>query len=99
MNSATFVRDYYALFDSVGKVRNYRKAFPLLMVAAKNGHPHAQNLVGYCYDLGLGTRRSARTAVRWYERAAKNGYIEAVYNLALSYSRGSGIAKNQRKAF
>jgi hypothetical protein len=47
MNSATFVQDYYALFDSVRKVKNYRTAFPFLMVAAKNGHPHAQNLVGY----------------------------------------------------
>jgi hypothetical protein len=47
MNKATFVQDYYALFDSNGRVKNYRKAFPLFVIAAKNGHPHAQNLVGY----------------------------------------------------
>jgi TPR repeat protein len=71
MNRATFEKDYYALFDSLGKVKDFRKAFPLLMVAAKNGHPHAQNLVGYCYDLGLGPRRNEKTAVHWYAKAAE----------------------------
>ena len=35
MNSATFRKKYSALFDGSGKVKNYRKAFPLLVVAAR----------------------------------------------------------------
>jgi TPR repeat protein len=62
-----------------------------LIATAKNGHPHAQNLVGYYYNLGLGPRRNRTTAVRWYKKAAKNGYSEATYNLALSYAHGRGI--------
>jgi hypothetical protein len=100
MNKAKFLSDFDALFDSNGKVKNYRKAFPLLVVAAENGHPHAQNLVGYCYNSGHGgARRNARTAVRWYKKAVKNGYDEAIYNLALCYAHGKGTPKNERKAF
>jgi TPR repeat protein len=41
---------YYCL----GKRKSYKKAFPLLLDAAQAGHIHSQNLVGYCYDMGLG---------------------------------------------
>src|ERR1039458_3596712 len=99
MSSATFTQNYFALFDTAGEGKNYRKAVPHFLVAAKNGHPHAQNLVGYCYDLGYGPRRNARSAVHWYKKAAKNGYAEAIYNLALSYAHGRGISKDERKAF
>ena len=73
MNRAKFVRNYSALFDSSGKVKNYRKAFPLLMVAARNGHPHAQNLVGYCYDWALArvvTKEQRCTGTRKLQRMA-----------------------------
>ena len=36
--------------------KNYRKAFPYLLKAARAGDVHPQNLVGYCYDHGLGVR-------------------------------------------
>ena len=91
MNNATFRKNYYALFNAAGKVKNYRRAFPLLLIAAKNGHPHAQNLVGYCYDLGLGPKGDAKVAVHWYKKAAQNDYSEAIYNLAVCYEKGIGI--------
>jgi TPR repeat protein len=99
MNIEKFNRDYQALFNSRWKIKNYTKAFPHLCFAAKHGYPHAQNLVGYCYDLGLGTRRDPKAAVHWYKKAATAEYDEAIYNLALCYSRGDGIRKNERKAF
>ena len=99
MKEATFEQKYSAIFDRAGKVKNYTKAFPLLVVAAKNGHPHAQNLVGYCYDLGLGVERNHLIAALWFGRAAKKNHIEAICNLALLHSAGSGVNKNETKAF
>lgn len=94
MNKQTFTQEYHALFTSTGTVKNCRKALPYLLVAARNGHPHAQNLVGYCYDLGLATSRNPRAAVRWYKKAAASDYSEAIYNLALCYATGRGTRKN-----
>ena len=50
-------------FYGISVRRNYRKAFPYLLDAAALGYVHAQNLVGYCYDLGLGVKRSKAAAV------------------------------------
>jgi len=47
--------------------RNYRKAFPYLLKAALEGDVHPQNLVGYCYDQGLGVERDVQQAVFWFK--------------------------------
>ena len=78
-----FQQMYNALFDKKWRVKNYRKAFPLLISAAQDGYPHAQNLVGYAFDLGLAPARNAKKAVYWYKRAANSGHPESLYNLAL----------------
>jgi len=86
-----FQQMYNALFDKKWRVKNYRKAFPLLISAAQDGYPHAQNLVGYAFDLGLAP--DAKKAVYWYKRAANSGHPESLYNLALCYSKGTGFGK------
>lgn len=57
-------------FYGISKRRNYRKAFPYLLDAAALGYVHAQNLVGYCYSLGLGVTKSKKAAAFWYKQAA-----------------------------
>ncbi len=79
--------------------RNYRKAFPFLLEAASAGDVHPQNLVGFCYDLGLGVQKDSAQAVFWYQRAARHRHKEALCNLAISYARGKGVEPNPRKAF
>jgi TPR repeat protein len=37
---------------------NYRKAFPLLLEAARQGYVHAQYMVGYAYRDALGTEKN-----------------------------------------
>ena len=37
-------------------------------------------------------------AVNWYRKAAERNYTAAMYNLAVSYDEGEGIAKDQAKA-
>jgi TPR repeat protein len=87
------------LFYGISVRKNYRKAFPYLLDAAGLGFVHAQNLVGYCYDLGLGVEQSKSAALFWYRHAAKFNHREALWNLALKYKKGDGVAVNQKKAF
>ena len=41
-------------FYGIGRRKNYRRAFPYLLEAARLNHPHCQNLVGYCFGTGSG---------------------------------------------
>jgi len=59
------------LFYGISVNRNYRKAFPYLFEAANRGEIHAQNLIGFCYDLGLGVKKDKSQAIFWYQQAAK----------------------------
>src|SRR5689334_2556684 len=86
-------------FYGDGKRKNYVRAFPLLLDAAYLGDAHCQNLVGYCYDLGLGVEVNKQLAFYWYKFAAKNDDIEGIGNLALFYDSGLAGKKDLRRAF
>ena len=58
-------------FGLSSKRRNYRKAFPYLLKAAKAGHAHSQNLVGISFNQALGVERNTKKAKYWYDLAAK----------------------------
>lgn len=60
----------------------HRHAFPLLSRAAKAGIPEAEYRVGRCYLEGAGVPPSRGDGVRWMERAASKGYVEAQALLA-----------------
>lgn len=64
----------WEFFSGEGRRKNYRKAYPLLLRAAKEGVRHAQNLVGVCLDNGLGCERDPRKAMRWYRRASDSRF-------------------------
>lgn len=88
-----------ALFYGIRRERNYRRAFPLLLQAANAGYEHSQNLVGYCYNEGIGVKRNLKLALFWFQAAAEEGrHKEALFNLALAYEKGQGTAVNLRKA-
>lgn len=84
-------------FYGRGRKRSYVKALPYLIQAATLDDPHCQNLVGYCYDLGLGTKKDLRQAILWYQRAALNDDIEALGNLALHYEKGEALERTCEK--
>jgi TPR repeat protein len=39
----------------------------------RHGHRASWLNVGYCFDVGLGVRRSRERALFWYRKAAKKG--------------------------
>ncbi len=47
---------------------------------------------------GAGVDQNFAEAVRWYEAAAKQGYLNAIYNLAFMYENGYGCTKDFRLA-
>jgi TPR repeat protein len=70
-------------------------AFRLLKTAAEGGHKEAAFPLAYAYDVGLGTRRNRRQAVRWYTGDYRNGRSGGATNIAIIY-RDSG---DLRRAF
>jgi TPR repeat protein len=65
--------------------RDPRTAFHLLSEAAARGDVYAMASLGYTYDLGLGTMRNQRQALRWYRRASRLGSSMAATCAATVY--------------
>src|ERR1700722_2246259 len=59
-----------------------RAAFALFSLAARANIPEAEFRVGRCYLEGSGVPPSRADGVRWVERAAEKGYVEAQALLA-----------------
>ena len=50
------------------------------------------------YKNGLGTEKNEQKAFECYTLASKNGYRNAMYELALFYLEGNVVEKNYNKA-
>src|SRR3954447_24534830 len=67
-----------------------RAAFPLLARAARGGLAEAEFRIGRCYLEGAGVPHSRGNGVRWLEKAATQGYVEAQALLATLCLNGLG---------
>ena len=47
------------------------------------------------YHQGQGVIQDYKKAVKWYRKAAQQGYARAQYNLATMYYQGYGVLKNE----
>src|SRR6195952_211239 len=65
-------------------------AFAMLSRAARSGAPEAEFRVARCYLEGSGVPPSRTDGVRWVERAAAKGYVEAQALLATLCLHGMG---------
>jgi TPR repeat protein len=75
--------------------RNPAYAFRLLKGAAERGYQGAAFSLGYAYDVGLGTKRDKRQAVRWYKEDFRNDGTTGAGNLATIYRDAGDL----RRAF
>ena len=50
------------------------------------------------YELGEGVPQDYAEAVRWYRKAAEQGYAEAQNNLGLMYDMAQGVPQNYAEA-
>ena len=51
----------------------WKEAFDDALGGAEDGLPPYRTFVGYCYDVGKGTKRDLKRAIYWYTKAAANG--------------------------
>jgi len=74
------------------------ETFPLLKLAATQGHARAQRLYGHCYLGGFGVPKDDKVAVEWFKRSLEQGDIEAPGSLAICYLLGRGVEKVPKEA-
>jgi TPR repeat protein len=65
-----------------GVTRDERAAFELYRRAARQGHAKSMNLLGRCYEEGLGTPADPVAAYHWYRRSAEAGDFRGQFSLA-----------------
>ena len=73
--------------------------FYKLQVCASFGDKRCQNQLGIWYELGLGTEQNYELALKWFEKAAEQGYAAAYGNIGNLYYKGDGIEKDFQKFF
>ena len=50
------------------------------------------------YYNGTGVEQSYAKAAEWWQKAAKQGYVQAQYNLGVMYANGTGVEQSDEKA-
>ena len=51
------------------------------------------------YSFGKGVLQNDAEAIKWYRKAAEQGYADAQYNLSMAYYFGVGVPKNYVTAY
>lgn len=66
---------------------------------AEEGDPQAQNYVGFLYYTGKqGLKQDVIQAIGWFDKAAQQGNVEAMSNLAALFEKGIGVAQDNKLA-
>ena len=89
--------------DGNGVRRDSFLAPELFQRAAEMGNADAQYALGMEYMVHIQEimpREAAKaTGVKWFEKAAEQGHVEAQIELAKCYSSGKGVKKDEAEAF
>lgn len=91
---------YFAYGNGLGVEQDEEKALKYLKILAECGYPDMQCELGMYYktiDWCVNGRRMDREATRWFTKSAKQGHVEAMYELGECYD-GSGRKRSDRKA-
>ena len=71
---------------------------PLLEFYAEKQVPSAQTFLGFMYYNGWGVKEDKAKGVKWYRKAAEQGYAEAQFLLGLMYHNGEGVKEDDSEA-
>lgn len=89
------------LFDDIllRRDREYaEKVFEEVKLCADNGDAKCMNAIGRFYHSGLVVEQDYLNALQWYNHAFSQGYLPALRNQAILYTKGKGVEKNVEKA-
>ncbi len=93
----------WAYFTAEGVRRDYIKSFHYLKVAAEQGYPSSEAMVGSFYAMARPKHGACELnpaeAARWWRLAAGHGNVGAQYNLASQFWRGDGVEQNASQAY
>ncbi|KAG9300640.1 hypothetical protein G9A89_023438 [Geosiphon pyriformis] len=95
--------EYYLYYNingnpSQNKKAQMEKAAEYFKEAADKGQiPEAQLRYGHCLWAGDGVQRSIESAINYFQLAAHNNNITAMYNIGNIYYKGFGIPKDEKK--
>ncbi|MCK9154922.1 MAG: sel1 repeat family protein [Paludibacteraceae bacterium] len=68
-------------------------------MAAENGFPRAQCILGVCYVNGDGfVEKDYNKAFYCFKKSAEQGYVNAQYELGICYKNGYGVEKDYNEA-
>lgn len=68
-------------------------------LAETNNHAYAQYFLGRMYERGEGVTKDAKTAAKWYRKAAEKGVNDAQFRLATMYESGEGVPRDMEYAY
>ena len=78
---------------------DFAEAYCILKPYAERGDADAQYNIGWMYLNGYGLAMNDSLALEWWQRAAKQGHIDATFSIAMLYSLGEGqVKKDMDKA-
>ena len=66
---------------------------------ARQGDPHAQNLLGILYELGKGVPRDEARAFEWFKRSAEQGVAKSQQQVGFMYAMGKGVPRSDVEAY
>lgn len=78
-----------------GAPKDLEKARYWFQLRADNGDKDGQFFLGRLFEV----RKNYNSAVIWFEKAARQGFMPGIYRLATMYKLGKGVEKDERRAF
>ena len=84
-----------------GLKHDIKKAFDMFVNIEKetNGYHWAQNMLGVCYQFGVGVDKDVKKAFKYYSSSSEQGNSAAMNSLGYCYDNGKGTDVNRNKAF
>ncbi|NQX42438.1 TPR repeat [Pedobacter steynii] len=89
------IGDYY-MYD-YDQIDQADKAFGYYQKALEGEIVHEG--LGLCYEYGIGVEANNSEAFKYYEMAANNNYVVAMYHTGRCYLNGLGVKENHEEAF
>lgn len=95
----THIDPAFAQVQTLIQAKNYSQAYQELEKMGKAGNAQALYNLGFLTQMGQGTAKDEKKALKFYQDSASKGYPVANYVLAQSYASGAlGLAKDDKKA-
>src|SRR5258706_9668599 len=76
--------------DLAEKSGDYATALRLIQPLAQQGIAEAQKRLGVLYESGRGVTKNYAEAEKWFQRAAAQNDLDAIWNIGIIHHRGQG---------